>query len=77
MLVGNKWEKSHKSRALHRFGEHTLVFGSEAGALAVQDSAVGVEKPFEVFYILVVDEPDAVCVKIILFHKVRTGYLLS
>lgn len=68
-LVRYEREKSHESCALDGVGELALIFCSEASTLASKDTTVGIEKALEAIEILVVDELDAICVKVIVFHK--------
>lgn len=70
-LVHEEWDETHEAGALDRFGEHALVLGREARPLARKDAAVWVQEALQIIDIFIVDKPNVICVKIIVFHIVR------
>ena len=67
-LICNEWKKSHEARSLDRLRECALILCCKTSSLSRKDTAVWVKKLSKGFYIFVIDEFNAVCVKVVVFH---------
>jgi hypothetical protein len=72
-LSGNIRQESHKSGALDRRGQQTLVFGSHARPFVRHNPGMRIQKLFEHHYIFIVNVFYVIFAKVTLLgiHKVK------